>query len=262
MRCRSSVRGIIRNVHARFHVPTVNDEGDIVLLPDEEARHLTQVLRLRSGARIRVFNGRGREFDAVVVRAGKKQVEVQVGATRKAAAEARVAITLAQAVLKRDKMDDVVRDAVMMGAAAIQPVVTARSEITLASLSRARRLDRWHSIAVASAKQCGRAVVPAILEPLSFEAAVASLAALTLPSPCLMFVEPGAAVTAAPIGELDPVPPPQATVLIGPEGGWSADEIERGAAVSRQVVLGSRTLRADAVATVALTALFTLWRDL
>ena len=257
-----SGRGIIRNVHARFHAPAANHEGDIVLLPDEEARHLTQVLRLRSGALIRVFNGRGVEFEAVVVRAGKKQVEVRVGSTRDAAAEAKVAITLAQSVLKRDKMDDVVRDAVMMGAAVIQPIVTARSEITLASLSRGRKRERWSSIAVASAKQCGRAVVPAVLEPQTFEAAIASISALTLPSPCLMFVEPGATVTAIPIGDLEPAPPGRATILIGPEGGWTADEIARGAAVSRQVMLGGRTLRADAMATVALTALFTLWRDL
>ena len=230
-------------------------------LPDDEAQHLTRVLRLKPGAPIRVFNGRGAEFDAVVERAGKNAVQVRIGRTHDPVAEARVAITVAQAVLKRDKMDDVVRDAVMMGAAAIQPMVTTRSEITLASLSRGRRLERWSSIAVASAKQCGRAVVPAILEPISFEGAVASISALTLPAPCLMFVEPGGTLAATPIGELDPVPPPRATILIGPEGGWTADEIERGAAVSHQIVLGSRTLRADAMSTIALTALFTLWRD-
>lgn len=234
----------------------------MVSLPQDEARHLTRVLRLKPGASIRVFNGRGAEFDAVVERAGKKGVEVRIGSARDAAAEARVAITVAQAVLKRDKMDEVVRDAVMMGAVAIQPMVTARSEITLASLSRGRRRERWSGVAVASAKQCGRAVVPALLEPLSFEAALSSISTLALPAPCLMFVEPGGTVAATPIHELDPAAPRRATILIGPEGGWTADEIERGAAVSRQVLLGSRTLRADAMATVALAALFTLWRDL
>jgi 16S rRNA (uracil1498-N3)-methyltransferase len=140
--------------------------------------------------------------------------------------------------------------------------VSARTEIALASLSRGRRRERWSSIAIASAKQCGRAVVPVVLEPQSFEAAVASISATALPAPCLMFVEPGGTVAAASVGELDLAAPRRATILIGPEGGWTADEIKRGAAVSRQVVLGSRTLRADAMATVALTALFTLWRDL
>ncbi len=248
-------------MYPRFHAPDAAQAGDIVSLPDDEAQHLARVLRLKAGASIRVFNGRGIEFDAVVERAGKGAVAVRLGERRQAAREPRVAVTLAQAVLKRDKMDDVVRDAVMMGVAAIQPVVTARSEISLTSLTRGRRRERWGSIAVSSAKQCGRAVVPAILEPQSFEATVASLSALTLPEPCLMFVEPGAAGAVTAIGELDPVPPREATILAGPEGGWTPDEIERGAAVSRQVMLGGRTLRADAMATVALSALFTLWRD-
>ena len=249
-------------MHPRFHAPEAAHTGDVVSLPDDEAQHLTRVLRLKAGAVIRIFNGRGAEFDAVVERAGKNAVQVRIGSSRESVAEARVGITLAQAVLKRDKMDDVVRDAVMMGAAAIQPIITARSEVTLASLSRGRRVERWSSIAVASAKQCGRAVVPAILEPLSFEDALASISAMTLPVPSLMFVEPGAAVAPMSISQIDPATPRGATILIGPEGGWTADEVQRGAAVSRQVLLGSRTLRADAMATVALTALFTLWREL
>ena len=237
--------------------------GDVVALPDDEAAasHARAAAEGRA-PRSACSTGAAHEFDARRRARGRRRgVRCASASAREAAPEPRVAVTLAQAVLKGDKMDDVVRDAVMMGVAAIQPMVTARSEVTLPSLTRGRRRERWDRIAVSSAKQCGRAVVPAILEPLSFEATVASLSALTLPEPCLMFVEPGGAVAATPIGELDPVPPRQATILAGPEGGWTPDEIERGAAVARQVTLGGRTLRADAMATVALTALFTLWRD-
>ena len=76
-----------------------------------------------------------------------------------------VAVTLGQAVLKGDKMDDVVRDAVMLGVADVLPVVSARSETTLAALRKARRVERWQRIAISSAKQCGRAVVPTVHEP-------------------------------------------------------------------------------------------------
>jgi 16S rRNA (uracil1498-N3)-methyltransferase len=150
----------------------------------------------------------------------------------------------------------------MMGVAAIQPVVTTRSEVTLASLRRGHRQERWHRIGVSSAKQCGRAVVPAILEPRAFETVAASLADMTLPGPGLMFVEPSAATDALALGDLDATPPRETTVLIGPEGGWTPAEIERASTVGRLVTLGSRTLRADAMAIVALTALFTLWREL
>src|ERR1044071_8552307 len=164
-------------MHARFHAPDAERPGDVVTLPPDESEHLTRVLRLKAGAPVRAFNGRGGEFDAVVDRAGKDAVRIRVGSARTAVREAQVAVTLAQAVLKGDKMDAVVRDAVMMGVAAIQPVVTARSEVTLQSLIRGKRQERWARIAVSSAKQCGRAVVPVFLDPLDFEAVAQSLAA-------------------------------------------------------------------------------------
>ena len=249
-------------MHARFHAPNAEQTGDVVALPRDEAQHLIHVLRLKAGAAVRVFNGRGGEFDAVVDAVTKDGAQVRVGAGRDAMPEPRVAVTLAQAVLKGDKMDDVVRDAVMMGVAAIQPLLTTRSEITLASLRRGHRQERWQRIAVSSAKQCGRAVVPAILESRGFDAVAASLADMTLPGPGLMFVEPSAAIDLLSFGDLDAAPPRETTVLIGPEGGWTAEEIEGGSTACRLVTLGTPTLRADAMAIVALTALFTLWREL
>jgi 16S rRNA (uracil1498-N3)-methyltransferase len=249
-------------VHARFHAPDAAREGDVVSLPEEEAQHLTRVLRLKAGAQIRVFNGRGAEFESVVERAGKDAVRVRIGQARDTVPEARVAITLAQAVLKGDKMDAIIRDAVMMGVAAIQPVVAARSEVTLQSLVRGRRQERWQRIAVSSAKQCGRAVVPAILEPQSFDTVTSSLAAMTLPEPCLMLVEPSVAAGAVALGELDATPPRETTLLVGPEGGWTPEEVEKGAAVSRPVTFGTRTLRADAMPLIVMTALFARWGEL
>jgi 16S rRNA (uracil1498-N3)-methyltransferase len=251
-----------RAVHARFHAPDAERPGEVVTLPADEGEHLTRVLRLKAGAAVRVFNGHGGEFDAVVERTGRDGARVRIGAVRAAVREPRVAVTLAQAVLKGDKMDGVVRDAVMMGVAAIQPVVTTRSEVTLSSLRRGSRRDRWARIAVSSAKQCGRATVPAVLEPHTFETVASSLAAMALPQPGLMLVEPAASGDAASLSDLDGTAPREATVLIGPEGGWAPEEVERGSAVSRQVTLGARTLRADTMAIVTLTALFTRWGEL
>ena len=248
-------------MRSRFHAPDAHTSGDLVVLPDEEARHLTRVLRLAAGDAVRVFNGRGAEFDAVVEQVLRGSVSIRLGGRREPAAEARVAITLAQAVLKGDKMDDVVRDAVMMGAAAIQPIVTARTEVTLAALERGRRRARWERIAISSAKQCGRAVVPRVHEPAAFEAALGAVAAMTLPALALLFVEPGAAPETLPAGEIDARPPKEATVILGPEGGWTPHEIERAAGPCRLITLGGRTLRADAIPMVALAALFTRWNE-
>ena len=247
---------------ARFYAPAVERTGDSIELPPDEAAHLARVLRLTVGDTVRIFNGRGSEFDGVVETVEGSRVRVRVGATRDAAAaEPRVSVTLAQAVLKGDKMDDVVRDAVMMGVVAIQPIVTTRTEVTSAALRRGRRRERWERIAIASAKQCGRAMVPAILEPRPFPDTAAALGEMTLPSPGIMFIEPSAAEGALTLAELAGAPPREATIVIGPEGGWTPEEIERGSAACRLVTLGARTLRADAVPIIALTALFALWGE-
>jgi len=99
-----------------------------------------------------------------------------------------VSLTLAQAVIKGDKMDDIVRDAVMLGVAAVQPLVTARAESTVAALTNGNRLDRWRRVALASTKQSKRAVLPDVRRPLTLESFLQDpQSALNL-----MLVEPGA----------------------------------------------------------------------
>ena len=69
-------------------------------------------------------------------------------------------MTLAQALLKSDKMDRVIRDAVMLGVAAVQPFVSRRTDVPMKALEKGGRQDRWDRTVISSAKQCGRAVVP------------------------------------------------------------------------------------------------------
>jgi 16S rRNA (uracil1498-N3)-methyltransferase len=240
---------------ARFFAPAAGVTGDRVLLPVDEAEHLTRVRRLSSGDRVRVFNGRGAEFEAVVDAADRSGVRLTIGAPCTPAPEPRVAITLAQSVLKADKMDDVVRDAVMIGVAAIQPIITARCEISGASLERSRRRERWQRIAVSSAKQCGRAVVPPIAEPRQFASSEPSAGA-DFPDPVFTLVEPNTSAGTS-LASLDVAKvPDRATLIVGPEGGWTSEEVESAATLGTLLTLGQRTLRADAMALVALAALF------
>ena len=248
-------------MHARFYVPEAQTPGDLVTLPGDEAEHLVRVLRLGTGDRIRVFNGRGLEFSSVVEQVGRSAVLVRLEAPSVPAAEPRIAITLVQAVLKGDKMDAVVRDAVMLGAAAVVPIVTTRTELSLAALARGRRVERWQRIAVSSAKQCGRAVVPVVREPCTFDTVPTAISDLTLPGPALMLLEPGASTDTIALGDLDLARPAEASLLVGPEGGWTAEEITAASAVCRLISVGRRTLRADSMAVVGMTAAFTLWKE-
>ena len=237
----------------RFHAPDLPDEGALLALPDEEARHLTQVLRLSIGDAVRVFDGRGREHHARVENAGRRRVEVRVGPPAIPAPEAGIRITLAASLLKADKFDDVVRDAAMLGAAVVQPLVTSHTDVPAARAGSTVRLDRWRRVALSSTKQCGRAVIVEVAAPASLDERLPYL-----PSPWIVLAEP----TTGKGGPL-PARPGTATVFVGPEGGWSAGEIAAfsdGGAHFLQ--LGARTLRADAAPLVALSVLLYAWGEL
>jgi 16S rRNA (uracil1498-N3)-methyltransferase len=241
----------------RFFAPAIDPGDETIVLPKDEAEHLTRVLRLSVGDTVSVFDGRGREFLARVIGASRREVRLQLLSRVEAAAESSVALTLAQAVLKTDRMDDVVRDASMLGVAAIQPLVTKRTETTIAALLRGARPERWRRVALAAVKQCRRAVLPDIRTPLTLESYLEE----PQPALTLMLVEPAAGAVADSLAGLRGLPtPPDAAVLIGPEGGWVESEwtaaMGRGA---RLVTLGHRTLRADAVPVAVVSILQFLW---
>ena len=227
-------------------------------MPPEEAEHLSRVLRLGAGAEVEVIDGRGGLWRAQVIEAGKRSALLQLTERGQPAPETRVAITLVMCVLKADKMDDVVRDAVMLGVAAIQPVVSERSEIRMATLVKSERVSRWQRIAVASAKQCGRAVVPAIHDAAPIDRYWRD----QTDAARVMCLEPAA--VPGQVTSIHDVPRPRAAeLIIGPEGGFTPSEVAAAHAAGVILLsLGGRTLRADAVPIVALTALLTTWSEL
>ena len=247
------------SVH-RFFAPSLDPGDDTTTLPRDEGEHLARVLRHGVGDTVAVFDGRGHEFLARIVSIEGRDTRVQIMSRVDPAAESTVALTLAQAVLKGDKMDDVIRDAVMLGVAAVQPLVTTRSETTIAALVRGARLDRWRRVALASVKQSRRAVLPEIRSPLTMEQYLGE------PSPALslMLVEPGAGAPGEdvePLSALRHAPiPMDAALIVGPEGGWvEAEWAAAGSHGVRLMTLGHRTLRADAVAVSAISVLQFLW---
>ena len=246
----------------RFFAPTLDFGDETVMLPRDEAEHLRRVLRVGVGDTVSVFDGRGHEYLARVASSIRRDVRLQLISRVEPAAEPSVPMTLVQAVLKADKMDEIVRDAVMLGVAAIQPVVTKRTETTVAMLLRASRVDRWQRVALASAKQSRRAVLPDIRMPLTLETFLDDPPAALR----LMLVEPAAIgdtiVERLSVFQGHPVPS-DAALLVGPEGGWTDEELTMARAHGvRLVTLGQRTLRADAVPIAAISVLQFIWGDL
>jgi 16S rRNA (uracil1498-N3)-methyltransferase len=250
-------------MNARFYAPDLAPGAEVVDLPDEESHHLAHVLRLGAGDEVCVFDGRGHEYRARVEQIVKGAARVRLLEPITPSAEPRVHATLAQAVLKSDHMNAVVRDATMMGVAGIQPVVTSRTQVSLSALRRGRAVERWRRTAIASVKQSRRAVVPAVHEPATFEQYLKAASAEE--RLCLMLVEPG--VHAPALRDSDALlrlpRPSHADILVGPEGGWDEDEVDAALSAGCSLLtLGQRTLRADAAPVVAIAVLQFVWGDL
>jgi 16S rRNA (uracil1498-N3)-methyltransferase len=243
----------------RVLVPPPLVAGGLVMLPPDEAHHLRHVLRLGVGADVALFDGRGIEFLGRVERVGRGGVQVRLVTPREATPEPRVRLRLAQAVLKGDAMDGVIRDATMIGAAAVQPLISARTQVRPGAARHAQLVDRWRRICVASARQCRRAVVPDIEPPCT----LAAFLAVETAAVRFVLVEPAAARAGTQADPRTMAAPPEAAVLVGPEGGWSSEELAAARAAGFQpLTLGRRTLRADAAPIAALTVLQFLWGDL
>jgi 16S rRNA (uracil1498-N3)-methyltransferase len=239
----------------RFHVPEAAP-GARVSLPDHSAHHAREVLRLRPGAPVRLFDGAGREFEATLEGVTRARVSAHVAGLVPARPESPLRLWLALSPLKGDRMELVIQKATELGVSAILPVVTARTDAVARPALKGSRQERWDKVASGAAEQCGRAVVPDV-------AAAGTLAEL-LARPAdsalrLLFDEtPGQP-------RLSTLARPDAGVLalVGPAGGWEPHEIERLAAAQfRRVSLGPRVLRAETAAIALVAALQLLWGDL
>jgi 16S rRNA (uracil1498-N3)-methyltransferase len=241
----------------RFYAPDLDPDSGRARLSAEEAHHLVRVLRLAAGDTVAVFDGRGGEWRARIDRASRESATLSLLDPIPSRLP-KVRITLAQAVIKSESMEDVVRDSTMAGVAAIQPLISERTAVKRRAMASAP--VRWRKIALASAKQCGAGRLPEILEPSGFDEWLPS----SLPAHSYLLIEPEAASPdTMTVRRLALAPaPPEALLLVGPEGGWAPRE--RDAAVSAGAIplsLGPLTLRANAVALAATAALVAIWEE-
>jgi 16S rRNA (uracil1498-N3)-methyltransferase len=235
----------------RFFAPTLTISAPTVTLPAGESQHLARVLRLAPDAPVEVFDGRGALHAGRVLETSARAAVVALGEALAAAPEPPAPIVVVQALLKGDAMDAVVRDATVLGASEIRPVTSARTNVPARAATAAE--DRWLRVAVAAAKQCGRAVLP-VIAPVGTLAAVPP--AVT-PASRLWLSEP--AIGASSTGE---VPPPLAPLwlAVGPEGGWTEEEVRAAVAAGWSPwTIAPVTLRAEHVTLAALAIVRHAW---
>jgi 16S rRNA (uracil1498-N3)-methyltransferase len=231
----------------RFFAPpsAFNFSKHLVTLTSDEARHLREVLRLKTGDDVQVFDGTGREFRAVVSQARRESAELELGAEiQPPRPESPLKLTLAVALLKGEKFDLVVQKGTELGVNRFIPLVTRYADIRLRDESDAsKRVTRWQRIALEAAKQCGRAVVPEINLPVSFEPLIRE------EKGCFLFAERGGSALSTDLRTNNFI------AIVGSEGGWSDEELDQARTEGVPIVtLGGRVLRAEtaAIATAVL----------
>jgi 16S rRNA (uracil1498-N3)-methyltransferase len=231
-----------------------------VAIQQSEAHHIKNVLRLKPGDRIKLFDGTGFEYEAVIRKMSAEKVDVEILGRIRATLQSGVKIMVAQAFLKEKKMDDLVRKLCELGVAKWVPFFSQRSIARPDASRLAGRTRRWHRIATEALKQCRRVDLPDIAGPLSFEEV------LDFSKTCdlnIVFWENESTPLDSSIESNGKHPIRKILLMLGPEGGFTQQEIEM-AEHSGFVVagLGPRILRAETATLAAVTLVQYLFGDM
>ena len=237
----------------RLYLPRPLETGAVCAAAADQARYLKTVLRMREGDPLLIFNGTGWEYKAVIRRRTADGIELEITG-RRALPAAEIHVTLCQAVPKVEKMDGIIRHATELGAERIVPFLAERSVPRWRPEQLPRKRERWQKIAVEASRQCGRPDIPEIGEIVTFERMLRDV-----PESGLRLI-PWEEETKTGIREIlrDPARSgmKEFVLVIGPEGGFSAGEIE----LARQagflsVSLGKRVLRVETASLAVLAVL-------
>jgi len=227
-------------------------EGNAITLDKAASNHLLRVLRLKNNQVFTLFNGEGGEFTCRLEISGKSAI-THVDSFIQTHNESPLNIHLFQGISKGERMDFAIQKSVELGARNITPVFCARTVVSLKSDRLNKKLQHWQSIAISACEQSGRNIVPMINKPCSLENA------LQLNSDSLkLMLEPSSN------SSLNTLTPNNNSfsLYIGPEGGFSNEEINQAKQSSVQgVTLGPRILRTETAALSAITAIQLLWGD-
>ncbi len=235
-----------------FEAPLAH--GALVELPEGPFRHLVQVLRMQAGDTLVVFNGQGGEYEAVLETVAKRGASLRIGAFRDVDRESALDLVLVQGISKGERMDWTVQKAVELGVSAIVPVVTERTNVHLDREREAKRLDHWRAVMISACEQSGRTRIPELHPVMKFADWLGIPAKGTR-----LVLDPlatrGLAWVDAAAGAI--------SLVVGPEGGLSADELRvAGKAGCVGVQLGPRVLRTETAGVAALAILQSIAGDL
>jgi 16S rRNA (uracil1498-N3)-methyltransferase len=238
----------------RFHLPP--DLWDSATLDESESHHALHVLRLREGDRVTVFDGHGREAQALLGSRSGPRVSVKISHATQTPPPP-CAITLAQAVPKGKNMDLIVQKAVELGAARIAPLLSDRTVVQLDAAETARKREKWQAVALEACKQCGQNHLPEVAAPVPPKEFLERLDPNALH--LVASLQPGARPIKQVLADFAAHhhgPPRAVTILVGPEGDFTPAEIALAKSHGCQpVTLGPIILRSETAAIYCLSVL-------
>ena len=223
-------------------------------LDDNAANHVGRVLRMQAGQALQLFNGDGQDYRATITEAGKKHVQVEVQEAAENETESPLRVVLAQTLSKGDRMDYAVQKAVEMGVSEIVPLTTERCDVKLKGDREDKRLRHWQQVAISAAEQCGRARVPEIQPVMTVQQWLEHARACDLRLVLHHRTERS-------LNTLEK--PSSIALMIGPEGGLTAEEIALAESHGfLPVALGPRVLRTETAPVAAIALCQWLWGDI
>lgn len=238
----------------RIYHPEPLAEGSQVALCDDAANHVGRVLRMSAGQQVQLFDGSNQVFDAEILQADKKSVRVSILNATLDDRESPLHIHLGQVMSRGEKMEFTIQKSIELGVSLITPLLSERCGVKLDAERLNKKLQQWQKIAIAACEQCGRNRVPEIRPVMSLEAWCAEQE-----DGLKLNLHPRASQS---INTL-PLPVERIRLLIGPEGGLSAEEIAMTAQYQfTDILLGPRVLRTETTALTAITALQVRFGDL
>jgi len=238
----------------RLYIPQELIEGEDLSVTGQTAHHVTNVLRLRSGAPVSVFDGKGCEHHAIAKTIKRTEIILEVAGATAALQESSLDITLLQGIARNDRMDLILQKAVELGVKTIQPLWMQRSQARLKGNRLDKRCNHWQGVIVSACEQCGRATLPRLEAAMNYSD---WMDARNSSGPCFL-LQPDSEIG---LGALQP-PDDRIHVLVGPEGGSSVDEqMQAKSAGFLGIRLGARILRTETAAIAALAGMQTLWGD-
>ncbi len=242
----------------RFYLPHPHIENDRLTLQGNEVRHLRKVLRLRVGDEIILFDGAGKEYQGRIIEERPTSVGIKIEHLHFSEEESSLKITLAQSLLKGEKMDYLVQKATELGVSKIIPFFSSRSIPLLDRSSRLERHRRWERIAIEASKQCGRSFVPKI-KPLIDFSEMLSMASQD-PIRLILYEREGRKLKEV-LKEAEDGK--NIFFIVGPEGGMNEKEVEE----SKKngfvpIFMGKRILRSETASLCLLSILQYEWGDI